>query len=341
LFFVKRRKFIKKNAFFSEMASDVVALDAKDRKLLIALDFDARAPVSSIARSMRLSKQNVNYRIKAMQRKKVISGFYPVIGIMRLGFFYCRFFLKLHNLTRQKEAELFRDVVAESHAKWVLKSEGGYDLVVAAWFPTLHEMKSYSESLSERYGQFIKEKKESIGIRIAHFQSRFLSGVAHTKELVVSEMQPVAVDDKDKHILKELVKDARKPLVEIARAIGLTAKQVAYRIRKMEQEQVILGYRPNINHNLLGFTHYKLFFYVTNVTAQDIKKFKAYLGQLPEVLYIVDQIGLGDVDVEIMLPSSQSLFAFINRVKFAFPSLIKEYELIIIEKTLKINYLPF
>ncbi len=323
------------------MDENVVKLDAKDRKLLFEMDFNARASVSELARKVGLSKQNVNYRLKSLQKKGVVEGFYPVIGIMRLGAYYCRFFLKFQNLTRQKEAEVIKEIVSNQKAKWILKIEGAYDLGIGAWMHSLTEMKDFSEELSEKYGQYIKEKNESISVATTHFKSRYLAERNAADTLVVREVQPVELDDENKLLLKELVKDSRKSLVELAKSTGLSAKQAAYRIKKLEKQQVILGYRPNINHNLLGLTHYKIIFSVMNVTKEEIRKFKSYLSQLPEVLYIVEQIGIGDIDIELMLPSSQSLFAFINRIKFDFPTLIKEYQLMVIEKTLKINYLPF
>lgn len=318
-----------------------VKFDLKDKKILFALDFNARQSNSAIAKKVGLSKQGVDYRVKQLQREDVIKGFYPIINLVRLGYVYGRLFLKFQNLTREKEGELYEAIVNDNRFKWVLTCEGNFELLAASWTKDLASFKAISEELIEKFGQYIKEKKESIGVKITHFQNRYLLGTTATKTVSVEESTPPKIDAADKKLLEVICSNARLPLVNIAKAAGISPKVAAYRLKRLEKEGVILGYRPNINHNLLGFTHYKILFYLSNVTKNELKRFKAYMQQLPEVLYIIEEIGICDIDVEIMLPSAQSLFSFIERIKFDFPTLIRDYQILIIKKTLKIDYLPF
>lgn len=318
-----------------------IKLDLKDKKILFALDFDARQSNASIAKKVGLSKQGVDYRIKRFQKEGIIEGFYPVINLIKLGYVYGRLFIKFQNLTKEKESQIYEYVVKDSRFKWVLTAEGNFELLAAAWTRSLSDFKVISENLLELFGAYIKEKKESIGIKITHFQSRYLIGTADTNEISVQGGEPVNIDELDKKLLQGLCSDARISIVNLVSNAGVSAKVAAYRIKSMENEGIILGYRPIINHNLLGFTHYKILFYVANVTKEELRRFRSYLKQLPQVLYLVEEIGICDVDVEIMLPSTQSLFSFIEKVKFDFPTLIRDYQILIIKKTLKIDYLPF
>ena len=70
------------------------------------------------------------------------------------------------------------------------------------------------------------------------------------------------------------------------------------------------------------------------------KNFKSYLKSLPPVIYIVEEIGITDVDIELMLPTGESAFQFIDKIRFNFPALIRDYEAFTI-KTLKLELLPF
>lgn len=318
-----------------------IKLDVKDRKILFELDFAARQSNAAIAKKVGLSKQGVDYRIKRLEKRGVIEGFYPVINIIRLGYVYGRLFIKFQNLTTEKEKEVYAAIVNNASFKWILLTEGNYELLVSAWTTSLSGFKGIAEQFIERFGQYIKEKKESIGIKVVHFQSRYLLGTAATKEIAVAEGPLAEVDNVERKLLKALCKDARLPVVELAAAAGVSPKAAAYRLKRLEKDGVLLGYRPNINHNLLGFTHYKILFYLSNVTKGELLKFREYLKQLPEVLYIVDEIGICDVDIELMLPSAQSLFGFISKIKFSFPTLIRGYEILIAKKTLKIDYSPF
>ena len=115
------------------------------------------------------------------------------------------------------------------------------------------------------------------------------------------EQEKVEIDEIDKKILKILSTDARIPLAEISKKINISSKVIAYRIKKLEKQKIVLGYRPNINNNLLGFTHYKILFYLTNVNKEELKRLREYFRVNPTVMYIVDEIGVCDIDIELML----------------------------------------
>ena len=86
-------------------------LDAKDRKILYELDINSRQASSEIAKKVGLSKQVVNFRIKRLIKEKLISFFYTVIDISKLGFTVHKIFLRLQNIDSEKEKALINFLV--------------------------------------------------------------------------------------------------------------------------------------------------------------------------------------------------------------------------------------
>lgn len=60
------------------------------------------------------------------------------------------------------------------------------------------------------------------------------------------------IDSTDRKILKLLQEDARMSNAEIARRIGLVPSAVLNRIRRMEEDKVILSYEARLNPEALG-----------------------------------------------------------------------------------------
>ncbi len=164
-----------------------------------------------------------------------------------------------------------------------------------------------------------------------------------TKEIHIKETEErVKIDEIDKNILRLIVDNARTPLTDIARALKLNPKVVANRIKKLEKEKLIEGYRPIINHNLLGFTYYKLWINLNNINKEKLRSLKNYIKNNPITLYIVEGISLpGDLDIEIMVNTSQELFDFIKDLRTKFPTMIGDYKTFIFHETKKVRYLPF
>ncbi|HXF42768.1 MAG TPA: Lrp/AsnC family transcriptional regulator [Pyrinomonadaceae bacterium] len=61
------------------------------------------------------------------------------------------------------------------------------------------------------------------------------------------------MDDIDKKILMELQTNARISFAELGRRVGLTTPAVIERIRKLEDGDVITGYRAEIDASKVGF----------------------------------------------------------------------------------------
>ena len=60
------------------------------------------------------------------------------------------------------------------------------------------------------------------------------------------------IDSTDRKILRELTTDARLPIAELARRIGLSPSATAERLRSLESLEIIRGYRADINLQALG-----------------------------------------------------------------------------------------
>jgi Lrp/AsnC family leucine-responsive transcriptional regulator len=64
----------------------------------------------------------------------------------------------------------------------------------------------------------------------------------------------VLLDATDLRLLDELQADGRVSLAELGRRVGLSSPAVAERLRRLEQEEVITGYRAEVDPRKLGYT---------------------------------------------------------------------------------------
>ncbi len=320
-----------------------VKLDLKDKKILFELDFNARISYSQLAKKVGLSKQGAEYKVNNLVKKGVIEGFYPVINIPKLGYIYCRLLITLQRVTEEKRKEIIDYLTNHNRVFWLFDMQGMYDLVIVIWAKSVTEFKDFAEDLESKFAENIKRKVETITTDVIHFQNRYFLGTEKTKEIHIKETsERIEIDELDKKILSILCTNGRTPLVNISEMVNESAKVVAYRIRKLEKKKLIEGYRPIINHNKIGYTYYKIFISLNNISKEDLGKLKQYIKNNPLVIYIVEGIGLpADLDIEIMVKSNQQLFDFIKDLKFKFPTLIGEYQTVIFMATLKVKYLPF
>jgi len=92
------------------------------------------------------------------------------------------------------------------------------------------------------------------------------------------------LDTTNRKILAELVANARIPISELARKVGLSKTPVALRIRQMEEMGLITGYRAMVSPLKLGLTHVTYMEVRLNDTRQKaLQQFNAAVRLIPEV----------------------------------------------------------
>jgi Lrp/AsnC family leucine-responsive transcriptional regulator len=92
------------------------------------------------------------------------------------------------------------------------------------------------------------------------------------------------LDLTNRRILGELIADARIPITELARKVGLSKTPVAIRIRQLEDAGLITGYRAILSPLKLGLTHVTYIeVRVTDTRQKALEAFNTAVRTIPEV----------------------------------------------------------
>ncbi len=82
-------------------------------------------------------------------------------------------------------------------------------------------------------------------------------------------------------ILEQLQENARRPLTEIAKNVGISSPSVSERIQKLEEAGIISGYHANLNIKELGYT---LCVYISiKIRFGQVERFEEYIQTVDEV----------------------------------------------------------
>ena len=67
------------------------------------------------------------------------------------------------------------------------------------------------------------------------------------------EKNKVKIDGIDKEIIRMLIENARRPILEIAKKIGISGAAIHQRLRKLEKSELINGSSISIDQKILGY----------------------------------------------------------------------------------------
>jgi len=103
------------------------------------------------------------------------------------------------------------------------------------------------------------------------------------------------LDLKDRKILFELDMDARQPLSDLAKKVGLSKQVVSYRINNLVKSNVIEGFYAIVNIAKLGYMYCRLFFKLQNASAEKQKEIIEYGSNHPKIGWIAEFEGDWDL----------------------------------------------
>ncbi|HZG59732.1 MAG TPA: Lrp/AsnC family transcriptional regulator [Anoxybacillus sp.] len=120
------------------------------------------------------------------------------------------------------------------------------------------------------------------------------------------------IDEIDRRILLELLKDSRLSMRELAKKVNLSAPSVAERVRKLESEGIIEGYTVNINYKKLGLGIECL----VEVTLKngEYERFKRFIERDSRAVFCYRIAGKACYMVKLRLAALHELEEFINEV---------------------------
>ncbi|MCF7936182.1 MAG: Lrp/AsnC family transcriptional regulator [Synergistales bacterium] len=114
------------------------------------------------------------------------------------------------------------------------------------------------------------------------------------------------MDETDRKILEELQRDGRVSFRELGRRIGLSGSAVIERVRRMEAEEVIVGYAALVDERKVGFPVKALTYMFTNFNNPD-PHISDKIVAIPEVLRQWSITGDSDYCIEVVARSVENL----------------------------------
>ncbi|MAG88340.1 Lrp/AsnC ligand binding domain-containing protein [Zunongwangia profunda] len=124
--------------------------------------------------------------------------------------------------------------------------------------------------------------------------------------------QNVIIDGIDKTILNFLMEDAKRPILEIAKNIGITGAAVHQRLRKLEKSGLIEGSRLIIDPRLLGYkTMAFVGVYLDKAVSNPLAVNK--LKEIPEVIECHYTTGNWSIFVKVLCKDNEHLMKVLNK----------------------------
>ncbi|MEM2138227.1 MAG: winged helix-turn-helix transcriptional regulator [Candidatus Anstonellaceae archaeon] len=315
-------------------------LESLDRRILAELDRNCRASNSEIARKLRINKNVVSYRLKNLEKNGTIRGYYAIIDTYKLGYSSYRAYLKLQYASPETQAEMMDYLVSVPSVWWAGFTHGHFNIGILVWVRNQKEFVDFWADFNAKFRDNVGEAVVSIYHGLEQYRLPF------AKELMKGQVEPdaigvgetVKIDHMDAELLKLIAADARMPLLDIAKRMGVTPAAVRYRLKLLLKKRIIVAFRVNVAMDKLGYTLYKADFNLKDMSAYP--KMIEYARQSPNIYYVDKSIGLADCEIELYAKSPAEFYDALAKIRLRFADSIRDFDFFAYSKITKLLYVP-
>lgn len=131
--------------------------DSLDEKILQILAENSRASLVEISKWLGVSDKTIKYRIKNLERKKVILGYMASLDYSKIGYTWHKVFLRLQNLSAENYSKLISFLKSKSNVMFVTEAIGISDLEFEAMLPTTRDFHELMREVRAKFPETIKE----------------------------------------------------------------------------------------------------------------------------------------------------------------------------------------
>ena len=137
-------------------------VDKKDRAILEILQKNARASMSQISRKTGIPRDSINYRIKRMEKLKIIRFHHTLINPSKIGYpLYTAVQLSLYNFDDNTENAFVTYLMSIPRIVYVAKTSGKWDFMIAICSRDFKQFDDIMRSMRMRFSDIIKDYETS------------------------------------------------------------------------------------------------------------------------------------------------------------------------------------
>ncbi len=293
-----------------------IMLDTKDRKILSEIINNARIPNNQLSKKIHISRELVDYHIKKLEISKIILGYQARLNLNAFSTMGYNMLIKLKNYSSKQEETLIQLLKTLPYTHFIAKIGGNYDVIIGFTIKNIKDLQNYISKIYENFSDIIE--KHEIFTMLNEIKDNFATLIEknNSSDIVsMSQTQNIKIDNTDKIIIKELTKNAKISSVELGQKLGITSAAVAYRVKQLEKNNIILGYRTIIDLDKFDNQYYYVFFNIENPNLKNQEIITKELKSNPNILFANSLAG-----------SHSYLCMFTAKNNHEFNSIIREFQ---------------
>lgn len=310
----------------------------KDQKILQQLDLNPKITTSALAKKVRLSQQVVDYRLKRLQEQKTITQFGTIFNLAKLGYKQYRILFQLGTSSEEQKRDILH-YFQKKEVYWCALVGGKWDLLVVVWVKDYGEFERFLDGIFTSFKEIIRDYDSIYVLHHEFYTHKFMWNNHPSKPLTLNlkrATDKLDLDLIDEKILSLLKNNCRLSALEVGRNVGVNYKTVQNRIRALEHQGLIVGYRAFIRSEEIGYKAYLVLLSFRHYGQEEEKMLQGYSRTHPHITQYLKLFGGWSIMLHLRVKDSRELQKVITELRENYSS-IGNYEIIPIFEDISID----
>ena len=300
----------------------MIKIDAYDKKILEILLNNSREQISTIAKKVRLRRENANYKIDRLIKEGLIKEAITVFDEEKFDLSRYVMFLELINLQEDSERKILDYLKNTEHTSWIGINAGKWSLIFDVVIKKKVDLDLVVKDFLKKFGRFVGEYTILNSKEVGYYPEKMLE--LNYKRQIPKKTENIKLDKTDIKILSILNDDARSNYVKIAQNVGLTPNAINNRVRSLERKGIIIGYTISPDWKKLGWELYGLQLKIIKFANEVNGKLISYFKENKKIIFYYAYFGgTWDYDIGIIVKNSEELREYVNEFRNIFSDFVK------------------
>jgi Lrp/AsnC family leucine-responsive transcriptional regulator len=261
-------------------------MDRVNNQILLELMKNSRITNKQLSKKIKVSREVIAYRINKLINEKIILNFTTEINYKKLGFIAGSIYL---NIKEDKQDEFIEFLFNSNYISWAVELSGIWNFGFSILGKTVEEIDARFNEMYLRFKDEILNHRFTIHKQAKYFYEKYFNERIDLKIKKHKKEEIIKIDNIDKLILKELVKNSRIELTKLSLITKISPQAVSKRIKRLEDNNYISKYYIFIDISKLNIYQYEIF--ITNNNKTINERLFNHLEFRLDISYIAEYIG--------------------------------------------------
>lgn len=301
-------------------------LDLTDRRILAELDINCRISDTQLAKKVRKSREAVRYRIRQLEKNGIITGYLTAINPNKFGWHMFKVYLQLENIPGERQ-KFYAYLRSSRRIYWYGICDGAYDCIFAIMSRNVTEYYDEINAICSQWRHLIIRKVLGVMVDTVQYNKKYFCDTSPRENGGFGgNTYANEADSLDLKILDIIANNARLPMVKIAAKSGAGIEAVRRRIKRMENDGILLSYRISVDLNRLGYMFFKAILYFKSLSRKQEASLREWMGQHRNSVYYIRSLAPWEAEFEFVVENYQQFNQIISELRERFPNVVKNCE---------------